>query len=169
MPGPRDLAAETGVSAITLTDIRWKLCNIKAITLLPNVLLRQQAIDAGSAEAILINAGLAIEGAASNLFIVQHGIVITPPNSAALLPGITRDLVLELAANNAIPFREADITESELVHADEVWLTSSTREISPVVTLDGQPVGDGTPGPVWQRMSRLYQDYTNAVRRGEAE
>ena len=168
LPGPRDLAVEAGVRAITLTDIRWQLCNIKAITLLPNVLLRQQAIDAGSAEAILINDGRAIEGAASNLFIVKNGIVITPPNSNALLPGITRDLVLELAANNAVPFREADISEAELHAADEVWLTSSTREISPVVILDEQPVGDGKPGPVWQRMSRLYQDYTSAVRRGEA-
>ncbi|MGB5540711.1 MAG: D-amino acid aminotransferase [Gammaproteobacteria bacterium] len=168
LPGPRDLAVEAGVRAITLTDIRWQLCNIKAITLLPNVLLRQQAIDAGSAEAILINDGRAIEGAASNLFIVKNGIVITPPNSNALLPGITRDLVLELAANNAVPFREADISEAELHAADEVWLTSSTREISPVVILDEQPVGDGKPGPLWQRMSRLYQDYTSAVRRGEA-
>ncbi|MGB5472151.1 MAG: D-amino acid aminotransferase [Gammaproteobacteria bacterium] len=168
LPGPRDLAREAGIRAITLTDIRWQLCNIKAITLLPNVLLRQQAIDAGSAEAILINDGRAIEGAASNLFIVKNGIVITPPNSNALLPGITRDLVLELAANNAIPFREADISETELHAADEIWLTSSTREISPVVILDEQPVGVGKPGPLWQRMSRLYQDYTAAVRRGEA-
>jgi D-alanine transaminase len=167
MPGARDIDTETGISAITLPDIRWKLCSIKAITLLPNVLLRQQAIDAGSAEAILINDGYAVEGAASNLFIVRDGVVITPPNSDALLPGITRDLVLELAADNAIPFREADVRETELRAADEVWLTSSTREISPVVTLDGQQVGSGKPGPVWERMIRLYQDYTAAVRRGE--
>ena len=94
---------------------------------------------------------------------------LTPPKSHALLPGITRDLILELAANNAIPFREADIHEDELFDADEVWLTSSTREISPVITLDDKPVGAGTPGPLWQRMSALYQDYANAVRRGEAE
>ena len=169
MPGARDIDAETGVSAITLPDIRWKLCSIKAITLLPNVLLRQQAIDAGGAEAILINNGYAVEGAASNLFIVRNGVLITPPNSDALLPGITRDLVLELAADNTIPFREADITEEELRDADEVWLTSSTREISPVISLDGQQVGNGRPGPVWERMIRLYQDYTAAVRRGAAE
>jgi D-alanine transaminase len=169
MPGVRDLSKETGVTAITLPDIRWKLCNIKAITLLPNVMLRQQAVEAGSAEAILINAGYAIEGAASNLFIVKNGVLITPPNSNALLPGITRDLVLELAASNAIPFREADIHEDELFDADEVWLTSSTREISPVITLDDKPVGNGKPGPLWRRMSALYQDYTNAVRRGEVE
>lgn len=169
LPAPRDLARESGAAAITLPDIRWQLCNIKAITLLPNVLLRQQAIDAGSTEAILINAGLAIEGAASNLFIVQDGTLITPPNSTALLPGITRDLVLELAADNAIPWREADITAAALRAADEVWLTSSTREITPVVTLDGEPVGAGTPGPLWRRMSQLYRDYTDAVRRGAAD
>jgi D-alanine transaminase len=100
---------------------------------------------------------------------VKNGIVITPPNSSALLPGITRDLILELAANNTIPFREADIHEDELFDADEVWLTSSTREISPVISIDDKPVGDGNPGPLWQRMSVLYQDYANAVRRGEAE
>ncbi len=169
MPGARDISKETGVTAITLPDIRWKLCNIKAITLLPNVMLRQQAVEAGSAEAILINEGYAIEGAASNLFIVKNGVITTPPNSNALLPGITRDLILELAANNAIPFREADIHEDELFDADEVWLTSSTREISPVINIDDKPVGNGTPGPLWQRMIALYQDYTNAVRRGAAE
>ena len=169
MSAPDPAIARDGVKAITLADIRWQSCHIKAITLLPNVLLRQQAIDAGSAEAILFNNGLAIEGAASNLFIVKHGVLITPPNSNALLPGITRDLVLELAASHAIPFREADVSEAELHAADEVWLTSSMREISPVVTLDERPVGDGHPGPLWQRMGRLYQDYTNAVRRGEAD
>jgi len=169
LPGAHDISQESGVSAITLPDIRWKLCNIKAITLLPNVLLRQQAIDAGSVEAILINNGYAVEGAASNLFIVRNGIIITPPNSDALLPGITRDLVLELAATHGIPCREGDITENELRDADEVWLTSSTREISPVITIDGQPVGNGKPGPVWASMIRFYQDYTDAVRRGELE
>ncbi len=169
MPGRREIDAETGVSAVTLADIRWKLCSIKAITLLPNVLLRQQAIDAGSTEAILINDGYAVEGAASNLFIVKNGVIVTPPHSDELLPGITRDLILELAATHAMPFREAAISASELHGADEVWLTSSTREISPVVTLDGQPVGTGRPGAVWQRMIRLYQDYTDAVRRGEQD
>jgi D-alanine transaminase len=169
LPGARDPGEESGVRAITLADIRWQLCNIKAITLLPNVLLRQQAIDAGGVEAILINNGHAIEGAASNLFIVKNAVVITPPLSNALLPGITRDLILELAANNAIPFREADITEAGLHNADEVWLTSSMREISPVVTLDEHPVGNGKPGPLWKKMIELYQDYASAVRRGAAQ
>jgi D-alanine transaminase len=164
----RDTAAESGVKAIMLDDIRWSLCNIKAITLLPNVLLRQQAIDADTAEAILINDGMATEGAASNLFIVKNGLLITPPNSNALLPGITRDLVLELAAGHAIPYRETGIAVEDLMHAEEIWLTSSTREISPVIRLNDTPVGDGKPGPLWQKMIVLYRAYTDAVRRGEA-
>lgn len=165
----REAAAEQGVRAITLDDIRWSLCNLKAITLLPNVLLRQQAIEADTAEAILINKGKAIEGAASNLFIVKNGLLITPPNSNCLLPGVTRDLVIELAANNSIPYREADIPADDLFKADEIWLTSSTREISPVIQLDNTAVGDGKPGPLWQKILVLYRDYTDAVRRGEAD
>ena len=164
----RDHAAEQGIKAITLDDIRWSLCNIKAITLLPNVLMRQQAIEADTAEAILINNERAIEGAASNLFIVRNGLLITPPNSNALLPGITRDLVLELAANHSIPVREADIPANDLYSSDEIWLTSSTREISPVIQLNSTPVGGGKPGPLWHRMIVLYRAYTDAVRRGEA-
>lgn len=165
----REAAAEQGVRAITLDDIRWSLCNLKAITLLPNVLLRQQAIEADTAEAILINKGKAIEGAASNLFIVKNGLLITPPNGNCLLPGVTRDLVIELAANNSIPYREADIPADDLFKADEIWLTSSTREISPVIQLDNTAVGDGKPGPLWQKILVLYRDYTDAVRRGEAD
>jgi D-alanine transaminase len=163
-----DSDSVTGITAITLSDIRWKLCNIKAITLLPNVLLRQQAIDSDGAEAILIKDGFAIEGAASNIFIVSNGLLITPANGPALLPGITRDLIIELAASHAIPFREADITEEQLFSADEIWLTSSTREISPVTRLDDNIISGGVPGPLWRRMISLYQDYKAAIRNGEA-
>ncbi len=168
-PSPVDIDTVTGIEAITLEDNRWKHCNIKAITLLPNVLLRQEAIDAGTAEAILIKDGFVIEGAASNIFIVTNNIVITPPNSPALLPGITRDLVLELAANNSIPYRVADIPVDELASADEIWLSSSTREISPVIRLDDSTVGAGVPGPIWKRVITLYQDYKEAVRKGKAK
>jgi D-alanine transaminase len=163
-----DIDSVTGIAAVTLPDIRWKLCNIKAITLLPNVMLRQQAIDSDCAEAILIKDGFAIEGAASNLFIVKNGLVITPANGPALLPGITRDLILELAANHAIPFRETGITQEALFGADEIWLTSSTREISPVTRLDDTVISNGVPGPLWRRMISLYQDYKTAIRKGEA-
>jgi D-alanine transaminase len=163
-----DIDAVPGVTAVTLEDIRWNLCNVKAITLLPNVLLRQQAIDVGSTEAILIKDGLVIEGAASNVFVVSNGLLMTPPNGPALLPGITRDLIIELAVNNAIPFREADITQQQLFAAEEIWLTSSTREISPVIQLNDQLINAGKPGPLWRRMINLYQDYKQAIRKGEA-
>lgn len=163
-----DIDNEQGIHAVTLDDIRWDYCNVKAITLLPNVLLRQQAVDAQAAEAVLIKDGLATEGAASNLFIVRHGLLITPPKGPSLLPGITRDLILELAANHGIPFREADINLEDLNNADEIWLTSSTREISPVTLLDDRTISDSTPGPLWARMIRIYQEYKDAVRAGEA-
>ena len=163
-----DIDTITGATAITLPDIRWNHCNIKAITLLPNVMLRQQAVDAGAAEAILIKDGYAIEGAASNIFIVKNGLLRTPPNSPALLPGITRDLIIELAANHSIPFRETDITAADLFDADEIWLTSSTREISPVTRLDDTVISAGKPGPLWRHMITLYQDYKAAIRRGDA-
>jgi len=160
---------QNGVSAVTVDDIRWKHCNIKAITLLPNVLMRQQALDAGAAEAILLRDGYATEGAASNLFIVRDSVVITPPKSNLLLPGITRDLVVELCHANAIPCREADISEAELRSADELWVTSSTREVVPVTRLDGAPVGSGEPGPLWRRISTLYTTYKQDFRAGKAQ
>ncbi|HWQ94563.1 MAG TPA: D-amino acid aminotransferase [Gammaproteobacteria bacterium] len=162
-PLPASLATE-GVAAITLDDIRWRYCNIKAITLLPNILLRQQALDADAAEAILISNGEVTEGAASNLFIVKDNILITPPKGPRLLPGITRDVILELAETHGIACREGAIRENELRVADEVWLTSSTKEILPVTRLDGKAVSGGKPGPMWARVIALYQDYKRALR-----
>lgn len=162
-PVPSDILTH-GVAAITLPDSRWQYCNVKAITLLANVLARQQALDTGAAEAILLRDGFANEGAASNLFIVKDRTLYTPPKSAQLLPGITRDLILELAAANQIPFYEAPISESVLRDADEIWLTSSTKEILPVTQLDGKKVGTGQPGPLWSRMLAMYQGYKQRVR-----
>lgn len=155
-----------GVAAITLDDIRWKACNVKSISLLGNILLRQQAHDKNAAEAILINDGKAVEGAASNVFMVKDGVLITPPTSHCLLPGITRDLILELAQNNQMPCAERDISAQQLATADEVWLTSSTREIMPVIELDGQPVANGEAGPIWEKMIDIYQQYKAQLRLG---
>lgn len=155
---------DKGVAAITLDDNRWRNCHIKSISLLPNVLLRQQAVEKGVAEAILIRDGQVTEGAASNLFIVKNGRIITPPKGPFLLPGITRDLVLELAEKNHIPHAEEDISPEQLRSADEVWLTSSTKEILAVTTLDGQKVGDGEPGAVWLQMRVLYRAYKESLR-----
>lgn len=162
---PRDPAiAEKGVSAITLPDLRWQRCDIKATTLLANVLARQEATARGADEAILIRDEQAREGSASNLFIVRHGLLITPPKDGRILPGITRDLVLELAAEAGIPYAEAAISNEELGQAEEVLLTSSTREIMPVTRLDDQTVGDGRPGPIWQRLDTQFDAYKARMR-----
>jgi D-alanine transaminase len=168
MAEPDPVIETQGVAAVTLDDIRWQMCNIKAITLLPNVLLRQQATEQNSAEAILIKDGLVIEGSASNVFVIKDGVIQTPPNGPLMLPGITRDLVLELAGQHGLPWHETDIAETALHGADEVWITSSTREIVPVTRLDARPVGDGVPGPVWKTMIGHYRNYKEAVRNGTA-
>lgn len=155
---------KTGVAAITLDDIRWKYCNIKAIALLPNILLRQQAVDAGAVEAILVRDGKMTEGAASNVFIVKDGIIKTPPKDQYLLPGITRDLVVELALEHNMPLEETAITEEEFLVADEIWLTSSTKEILPVTTINEKAVGNAKPGLIWQKMQQTYQAYKEKLR-----
>jgi len=157
---------EKGISAVTIDDIRWKLCCIKATTLLPNVLARQAAAEQDAAEAIMIRDGLALEGAASNLFIVKDGVLITPPKGNELLPGITRDLVLELAENNTINYKEDSITLEDLQNADEIWLTSSVREIIPVTELDGKKLEGTHPGPLWRQMRGLYDQYKKDLRAG---
>lgn len=156
-----------GISAITLDDIRWQLCHIKSLNLLANVLLRQQATDGGYDEAILIRDSEATEGTISNLFIVKEGLIITPPKSHHLLPGITRDLVLELAQEAGLPCAEASIGLADLDGADEIWLTSSTKAIMSVTRLNNHPVGQGHPGPLWHRMTVLYQARKERLRRGE--
>jgi D-alanine transaminase len=163
-PAPRD-----GIDAVTLPDIRWQWCHIKAIALLPNILLRQQATEQGAAEAIMLRDGLVTEATAANVFIVQDGSVVTPPKGNLLLPGITRDLVVELCRANDIPCEERPVGEEELRSADEVWVTSSTREVVAVTRLDGVAVGGGRPGPLAQRMNDLYQAYKEAFRRGDAD
>lgn len=147
------------VSAAVIPDPRWNSCDIKAISLLPNVLLRHQAREKGAYEAILIRDGFLTEGAASNVFIVKDGVVKTPPKGPKLLPGITRNLLLELLQKNNIPCEEAEISEMELRNADEIWLTSSTKEIVPVIELDNKKVGDGKAGKIWHRSVDLYQSF----------
>ncbi|MCK4866063.1 MAG: D-amino acid aminotransferase [Gammaproteobacteria bacterium] len=155
---------KNGIAAVTLDDIRWQYCNIKAIALLPNILLRQQAVDKGAMEAILIRDGNMTEGAASNVFIVSKGLIKTPAKSKMLLPGITRDLIVELAKSHNMPIEETSISEKEFLAADEIWLTSSTKEILPVTKINEQQVGNGKPGEVWQDMYQKYQDYKETLR-----
>lgn len=169
MKARRPDLADTGVAAITRADQRWDRCDIKATALLAAVLARQEAAEVGADEAILVRDGRAVEGSSSNLFLVTGGEISTPPLGPNLLAGITRALVMELAAGAGIPCYERDIAAVELAGADEVWLTSSLREVVPVTRLDGVPVGSGLPGPLWRRMDGLYQDYKDRLRAGDAE
>lgn len=155
----------SGVDAISAHDHRWLRCDLKAISLLPNVLLRQLAVDAGAAETVLFRDEYLIEGAASNIFVVKDGVILAPPKSHLMLPGITYDVVLELAASYDLPCQVREIAEAEVRAADELWMTSSTKEVLPITRLDGRPVGTGRPGPVFQRMYDLYQNYKITVMR----
>jgi D-alanine transaminase len=159
-----DPAPSTGVSVITCADTRWQLCHIKSISLLSNVLLRQQAVETGAVEAILIRDDYVTEGAASNVFIVQKGVVMTPPKGPFLLSGITRDLILEVMATAQLPYQETAISAAQLRVAEEIWITSSTREILPVIMLDDKPVSDGKPGPLWSHVWQLFQTYKQTIR-----
>ena len=163
---PDAAALATGIKAVTLEDNRWLRCDIKAITLLANVLLRGEAMEHGAAEAILVRNGYATEGATSNLFIVLAGEIIPPPKSDHLLPGITRDLVLELAQQHALPCSEKEISQQMLDSADEIWVTSSTKEVMAVVELDGRAVGNGTPGPIYTRMAGFYGEHKALLQAG---
>lgn len=154
-----------GVHAITTTDFRWLKCDVKSISLLGNCLARQMAVDAGAVEAILFRDGFLTEASASNVFIVKRGVILAPPKNHLVLPGITYDVVVELARANGLPIEIREISEREVREADEVWVTSSTKEVLAVTTLDERTVGGGRPGTVFQHMHRLYQDYKRTVMR----
>jgi D-alanine transaminase len=130
---------------------------------LPSILLRHQAFQSGATEAILLKNGKVTEGAASNVFIVTGDKIKTPPKDGSLLPGITRDLVVELLQQEGIVCEESVLTEKELVNADEIWITSSTWEIVPVIKLDNRPVGNGQPGKFWQQAMDIYTRFKNSI------
>ena len=166
---PSDALREAGVGAITVPDIRWAKCDLKAVSLLANVLLRQQAVEAGCAEAIMLRDGCLTEGAASNIFVVKNGFILTPPQDGRILPGITYDVVLELAARHGAALEVRPVAEAELRTADELWMTSSTKEVLAIVRLDGSSVGTGEfagrPGPVTRRMHDWYRTFRDEVMR----
>jgi D-alanine transaminase len=159
--------ASLGVACITRPDIRWKRCDIKTVSLLAAVMMRREAEDAGALEAIMIRDGMVTEGIASNVFVITGDQVLTPPTGREILPGVTRELALGLARTGEIRFSEQPIPVDALALADEIWLSSSTREVLPVTRLDGCAVGHGRPGPLWARMDALYQTYKMQVRNGQ--
>ena len=161
---PADQVAR-GARAVTAVDYRWLRCDIKSISLIGNCLLRQLSADTGAAETILLRDGKLTEASASNVFIVEGGVIRTPAKSNLILPGITYDVVVELAQGAGLPLEFSEVTEAQLRGADEVWVTSSSKEVLAIVELDGRPVGDGKPGPVFARMYQLYQDFKQRVMR----
>jgi D-alanine transaminase len=157
-----------GVSACTLADFRWARCDIKTTSLVANVWLRQQALEQGASEAILVRNGVVTEGAATNVFAVMDGKVRTHPNGPAILPGITRDLLVELMHKHNVPCEERSFTEKEMLDADEIWLSSSTKELVPVTRINDRAVAGGKPGEIFRRVHELFQDYKADCRRGIA-
>ena len=161
---PRE-QVEAGGAAVSAQDNRWLRCDIKSISLIGNVLLRQVSAEAGAAETILFRDGKLTEASASNVFIVKRGVIVSPPKSSLILPGITYDVVAELARASGVPLEFREIAEAEVRAADEIWVTSSSKEILAIVSLDGRRIGDGRPGPLFRRLYELYQEFKRKVMR----
>ena len=151
------------ITAVTIEDFRWSRCNIKTTSLIANVMSRAHAVSAGAQEAIFIRDGFVTEAATCNVFIAKSGVVKTPPLTSEILPGVTRNLVVELFDGTDPSVREESISQHELMDADEVWVTSSSRELVPVIKIDDEPVGDGLVGPLFQRVRSVYQIYRDSI------
>lgn len=177
MATPPASQREHGIAAVSAADIRWLRCDLKTTSLLANCLLRQLAVSAGCVETVLFRDGFLTEGSASSIFVVKNGALLAPIKNHLMLPGITYDVILELAAQHGLPHEVRDITEAETRAADELWMCSSTKEVLPIVTLDGRAVGKrvlsgtqsagagGMPGPVFARMYDWYQAFKATVMR----
>lgn len=165
---PAPEVVENGIAAITTVDYRWLKCDVKSTSLLGNCLLRQAAADAGAVEVVMFRDGFLTEGSSSNVFLVKAGVILAPPKNNLVLPGITYDVVIELAQQQGLPLEMRQIAQSEVGAADEIWVTSSTKEVLAVTSLDGKPVGTGKPGAVFRRMHQLYQDFKRTVMRQAA-
>jgi len=165
---PRELV-ERGAAAVTAVDDRWLHCDIKSISLIGNCLLRQASADAGATETILFRDGKLTEASASNVFVVKQGVILSPPKSNLILPGITYDVIAELAQGAGLPLEFRAVAEAEVRAADELWVTSSSKEVLAIVSLDGRPVGDGKPGQMFRRMYALYQEFKQKVMRAGKE
>lgn len=161
---PSEPALREGLGVVLREDFRWLRCDIKSTALQGAVLLRQEALDAGADEALLVRDGCVTEGAASNVFAVLDGAVVTPPRNHLLLAGITRDLVLEHARAAGCTVVERPLLRAELARASELWLCSSTKEVLAITRVDGVAVGEGRPGPVWAAVHARYRAALAALR-----
>ena len=154
---PAGAVIEQGIQAISTIDNRWLRCEIKSISLLGNVLKRQEAVDAGAAEVIMFRDGFLTEGAAANIWMVKNGTLYSPPRDNQILEGIRMGLMQRLCAATGVPFVSRAITKAEVLAADELLLSSATKEVLPITRLDEQPVNTGAPGPVWAKLFAAYQ------------
>jgi D-alanine transaminase len=157
LPLPTAEQVERGVAVVTAADERWLHCDLKTISLLGNVLPRQLATDAGAVEAVMFRNGFLTEASASNVLIVREGIIAAPPKDNQILPGITYDAAFELARGGGLAAEVRPISREEALSADEMWLSSSTKEVLAVTTIDGKPFAGGLPGPVFRKMYALFQ------------
>ncbi len=161
---PPDEARRRGVRAITLPDIRWARCDIKTLQLLPNVMAQQSAVDAGAADALLVRDGVITEGSHTNVIGVIDGVLRTHPTTNHILPGITRGVVLELAAELGIPVVQRPMVMQELSGLDELFLVGTTTDVMPVVEVDEIVIGSGVPGEVTLRLQAALRSRLDALR-----
>jgi D-alanine transaminase len=157
LPTPSAEQVANGVAVVTAEDNRWRRCDLKTISLVGNVLMRQLAADAGAVETVMFRDGYLTEASASNVLVVIGGRIVAPPKDNLILPGITYDAALEFARDAGLPFEIRPVPKAEALAADEMWLSSSTKEVLAITTLDGKPFGSGVPGPVFRRMHALFQ------------
>jgi D-alanine transaminase len=161
---PNDAQRQNGATAVTYPDIRWSRCDLKTVNLLGAVLAKQHAVAGGSLEAVFIRDGVITEGSHTNVFGVIDGELRTYPRSNYILPGITRDVVLELAVEERVNVRETPIFQQEIGRLDELFVTGTTSDVTPIVQLDGRPIGSGKPGPITLQLGAALQRrlYANA-------
>jgi D-alanine transaminase len=159
---PRREEQEQGIHAILVPDQRWARCDIKTVSLLANTLAYQQAFEANASEALFVRDGVVLEGAHTNLFAVFNGILTTPPRTNYLLPGITRQVMLDLCEKLSIPCRERTILASEIDQAEELMITGTTAEITPIVRLNGEKAGSGSPGTLTKKLQQAFLEFVNS-------
>ena len=154
---PAREVVEQGVAVVTAEDNRWHRCDLKTISLLGNVLMRQLAQDHGAVETVMFRDGFLTEASASNVLVVVDGGIVIPPKDNLILPGITYDATVEFAREAGIPLSVRPVTRDEALAAEEMWLSSSTKEVLAVTTVDGKPFAGGRPGPVFRTMWDIFQ------------
>jgi D-alanine transaminase len=157
LPLPSAQQVERGVAVVTAEDNRWHRCDLKTTSLLGNVLMRQLAADANAVETVMFRDGYLTEASASNVLVVRDGTVVAPPKDNLILPGVTYDATLEFTRAAGVPFEIRPIAREEALAADEMWLSSSTKEVLAVTSVDGQPFAGGRPGPVFRRVHAAFQ------------